>query len=121
MQDRTCWIVEVKIIDRLRRKSIVRDIERDRDDVARQCLAHETGDQKNADGKNDRERQRRVGQKPPRTPAPEAPEVYAAARLGFGEQHAADQEPGDHEEDIDADKSAGESGHLGVIKDDGEN
>ncbi len=55
------------------------------------------------------------GQQPPRTSDPEARQRDSPGTAEFVEQQRGDQEPAEHEEDVDTEKSAGNTGDAAVL------
>jgi hypothetical protein len=86
-----------------------RDLRRQRHRVAqrRQHQRH---------GQRDHEQQRR--QQPQRAAGPERPQVDPPGAVELGEQQGGDEEPADHEEDVDPGEAAVRGGR-GVEEDDG--
>ena len=97
--------------DRHRRRHAVGD-----DRCPGQRIEHEDrdrqGDGDNRDGRR---------QDPPRSPRIEAQEVDGPRSLALAQEQAGDQEPGDDEEDIDADEPAGHTGEARVEQHDEHN
>ena len=95
----------------------VRHVEHRRDGVVpelRRGVAREDQDQHR--GQSQRREQSR--QKPSRPSQIELPERDRGGAFDLLQQQAADQEPGQHEEDIDPEKSAGDGDHPGVVEQD---
>ena len=59
-------------------------------------------------------------QQAPGSPGPEARQVQAAGAVVPGDQQIGDQEPAEHEEDVDAEEAAGQPGSALMEADDGE-
>ena len=94
--------------DRQRRRHAVGD-----DRCPGQRIEHEDRDRQGDGDDGDGRRQ-----DPPRSPRIEAQEVDGPGSLALPQEQAGDQEPGDDEEDIDADEPAGHTGEARVEQDD---
>ncbi len=66
----------------------------------------------------DQDDQRGSGDDPAAPTAVEGEDRGVVGGRAFPQQHAGDDEAGDHEEDIDSDVAAGDPGGTGVVEDD---
>jgi hypothetical protein len=99
-----CVVAEV--IRRLLREPKVAQIDETRDRRRRQHLALERRLQHPGCGHDRRHHEHQRRQQAPQATRVERDEVDPSGRLGLAQQQPRDQEPGDHEEDVDADVAA---------------
>ena len=70
---------------------------------------------------SDKTDQRCGGKESPRAPRPEFAERDRPGLLGFGDQDSGDEEPREHEEDVDTEKAAGHAADVGMKEDHADN
>ena len=114
MQQRRRRDLGTQVVRRLEGEAQVRHVERGGDPVGTHVGNAEGREHDRRDRDRHEEAERRGRKQAPRPTRVEPGERDGAGSLELTDEQARDQEPGQHEEDVDADVSAGDPGYAGV-------
>ena len=118
MQQRRRGELRLQVVGRLEGKAQVRDVQRGGDPVLRDVAR--TQRRQHRDRRDDRHQDQQGGrrQQPASPPRIEGQQRDRPARVELAKQQPGDQEPRQHEEDVDADVAAAQAGHTRVVEQD---